>query len=321
MAKRSLYLLLIIFVSQVAKAQEVNNLLSFKNINSDKYFRLNYENDYFSATDIYYTQGVSIEYVSPSLSRFPLSKLLFRPNYGYTRYGLGLEHDGYTPTSIGHDNILYGDRPFAATLTLKSFQISIDSGRRQRFSTMLSAGIIGPAAGGAEMQTGIHHALHNVIPHGWKYQIHNDVVINYEADYEKQLVSLGKFFSLDADAFARVGTLNDKASVGFTIMTGYFDSPFEPNIVKGKNFRLYAYDHPQLNIVGYDATLEGGLFNRSSPYIIEPSELDRFTFQNRFGFVLVYRRVYLEYFQSYLSREFKTGNYHVWGGVQIAFAL
>jgi hypothetical protein len=321
MAKGSLYLLLIIFVSQVAKAQEVDNLLSFKNINSDKYFRLNYENDYFSATDIYYTQGVSIEYVSPSLAHFPLSKLLFRPNYGYTRYGLGLEHDGYTPTSIGHDNILYGDRPFAATLTLKSFQISIDSVRRRRFSTMLSAGIIGSAAGGAEMQTGIHHALHNVLPHGWKYQIHNDVAINYEADYEKQLVSLGKLFSLDADAFARVGTLNDKASVGFTIMIGYFDSPFEPIIVKGKNFRLYAYDHPQLNIVGYDATLEGGLFNRSSPYIIEPSELNRFTFQNRFGFVLVYRRVYLEYFQSYLSREFQTGNYHVWGGVQLAFGL
>lgn len=309
--------LLPLFVS----AQEIDNTLSYKNINCDRYFRLNYENDFFSATDIYYTQGVTIELVSPSLSAFPLSKLLLHPHYGSTRYGIALEHDGYTPTSIGHDEILYGDRPFAATLTFKSFQISIDTIKKQRFSTTLTAGIIGPAAGGAEMQTGIHRALNNVIPHGWPNQIHNDAILNYQVDYEKQLVSLGKIFSIDGDAIARVGTLSDKAGLGFTLMMGYFDSPFGTNIAKGKNFRLYAYDHPQVNIVGYDATLEGGLFNHSSPYTIASSQLNPITFQNRFGFVLEYRRIYLEYFQSYLSREFEKGTYHVWGGIQLAFGL
>jgi len=302
-------------------AQEIDNTLSYKNINCDRYFRLSYENDFFSATDIYYTQGVSLEVVSPSLSTFPLSKLLLHPHYDNTRYGIALEHDGYTPTSIGHDEILYGDRPFAATLSFKSFQLSIDTIKKQRFSTTLTAGIIGPAAGGAEMQTGIHRALNNVIPHGWPNQIHNDVVLNYQVDYEKQLLSLGKIFSLDGDAIARVGTLSDKASVGIILMMGYFDSPFQTNIAKGRNFRLYAYDHFQMNVVGYDATLEGGLFNHSSPYTISAGELNRITFQNRFGFVLQYRRIYLEYFQSYLSREFNTGNYHVWGGVQVAFGL
>ncbi|MGN6566316.1 MAG: lipid A-modifier LpxR family protein [Flavipsychrobacter sp.] len=164
MAKRSIHVLFLVLIAQIVSAQEINNMLSFKNINNDKYFRLSYENDFFSATDIYYTQGVAIEFVSPSLSKFPLSKLLFHPQYGYTRYGLGLEHDAYTPTSIGHDNILFGDRPFAATLMLKSFQVSVDSTKKQRFSTMVSAGIIGPAAGGAEMQTGIHRALNDITP-------------------------------------------------------------------------------------------------------------------------------------------------------------
>lgn len=321
MAKGILYALLLVFISKAISAQEINNTLSFKNIGSDSYFRLSYDNDFFSATDIYYTQGVSIEFVSPSLVRFPLSKLLFHPHYEYTRYGLGLEHDAYTPTSIGHDNILIGDRPFAAALMLKSFQISIDSSNNQRFSTTLSAGIIGPAAGGAEMQTGIHRALNDITPHGWKYQIHNDVAINYETDYEKQLLRLGKLFSFDADAFARIGTLNDKAGIGFTTIAGYFDSPFQPTITTGKHFRIYAYDHLQMNVVGYDATLEGGLLNHSSPYTIEPEDITRITFQNRFGFVVVYKRIYLEYFQSYLSREFHTGDFHVWGGVQLAFGL
>ncbi|MBS1687483.1 MAG: lipid A deacylase LpxR family protein [Bacteroidetes bacterium] len=320
MKLKSLYMVLTLLPFFVS-AQEIDNTLSYKNINCDRYFRLNYENDFFSATDIYYTQGVAIELVSPSLSAFPLSKLLLQPHYGGTRYGIALEHDGYTPTSIGHDEILYGDRPFAATLTFKSFQISIDTIKKQRFSTTLTVGIIGPAAGGAEMQTGIHSALNNVIPHGWPNQIHNDAVLNYQVDYEKQLVSLGKIFSIDGDAIARVGTLSDKAGLGFTLMMGYFDSPFQTNIAKGKNFRLYAYDHPQVNVIGYDATLEGGLFNHSSPYTIASSQLNRITFQNRFGFVLEYRRIYLEYFQSYLSREFETGTYHVWGGIQLAFGL
>jgi len=320
MKLKALYLVLTIFPLFVS-AQEIDNTLSYKNINCDRYFRLSYENDFFSATDIYYTQGVSLEVVSPSLSTFPLNKLLLHPHYDNTRYGIALEHDGYTPTSIGHDEILYGDRPFAATLTFKSFQISTDTIKRQRLSTTLTAGIIGPAAGGAEMQTGIHRALNNVIPHGWPNQIHNDAVLNYQVDYEKQLISLGKIFSLDADGIARAGTLSDKAAVGFTLMMGYFNSPFQTTIANGKNFYIYAYDHPQVNVIGYDATLEGGLFNRSCPYTISASQLNRITFQNRFGFVLQYRRIYLEYFQSYLSREFNTGNYHVWGGVQVALGL
>lgn len=45
------------------------------------------------------------------------------------------------------------------------------------------------------------------------------------------------------------------------------------------------------------------------------------TFQNLFGLVIIYKDLYLEYFQSMRSSDFKTGNYHVWGGIQIAMAL
>jgi lipid A 3-O-deacylase len=302
-------------------AQAIDNALSFKNINSDSYFRLNYENDFFSATDIYYTQGIHVELVAPWVRQFPMSRLLFAPHYSNVRYGIGLEHDGYTPTSISSDDILYGDRPFAACLFLKTFAIATDSVHHQRFSTAISTGVIGQAAGGAEMQTGIHRWLHDITPHGWQYQVHNDAIINYQADYEKQLAAVPKLFSLDASGMARAGTLSDKASGGFTLMFGYFDSPFLTETARKSNFRIYAYEHPEVDAVGYDATLQGGLFNQSSPYTIGSGNMERVTFGNRFGFVVVYRRLYLEYFQSYLSNEFKTGNYHVWGGVQIAFGL
>src|SRR5580658_4085974 len=83
-----------------AGAQAIDNTLAYKNINSDKYFRINYENDFFSGTDEYYTQGIHLELVAPWVKKFPLSKLLIHPHYDYIRYGLGLEHEGYTPTDF-----------------------------------------------------------------------------------------------------------------------------------------------------------------------------------------------------------------------------
>jgi len=305
----------------IAGAQEIDNTLSFKDINQDSYFRINYENDFFSATDKYYTQGINLELVAPWVKHFPLSKLLIHPKYSYIRYGIGGESNAYTPTNYSPSTILYGDRPFCATLFLKTFLIAIDSAKGRRFSTTLNTGVIGQAAGGMEMQTGIHRWLHDETPHGWPNQIHNDAVLNYQVDFEQRIVSAGHYFMLDGDAMGRVGTLSDKASFGITLMGGYFDSPFSRDIARGKNFRIYAYERPEVDIVGYDATLEGGVFNHTSPYTLSPKDIETFVLQNRFGFVVVYRRVYLEYFQSLIGSEFVHENYHVWGGIQIAFAL
>ena len=305
----------------LAVAQAMDNTLSYKNINSDRYFRLNYENDFFAATDKYYTQGIHLELVAPWVAKFPLSKILVHPAYGYKRYGIGLEHEGYTPTSISDPEIRPGDRPFAGCFFLKTFLIAIDTTKKQRFSTTLNTGVIGQAAGGMEMQTAIHRWLNNITPHGWPNQIHNDAILNYQVNYEKQLISAGKIFSLDASGMARIGTLSDKAGIGTTLMFGYFDAPFGSAVASGSNFRIYAYEHPGINFIGYDATMQGGLFDKTSPYTINAGDITPVTFENRFGFVVAYRRIYLEYFQSYLTNEFRTGNYHVWGGVQIALGL
>lgn len=311
----------IVLLPIITCAQAIDNTPSYKNISSNKYFRIIYENDFFSGTDKYYTQGIHIELVAPWINRFPLGRLLIHPHYSYTRYGMGLEHDGYTPSEIAPSSILYGDRPFAACLFLKTFLIATDPVKKQRFSTTLNTGIIGPAAGGMEMQTGIHRWLHDITPHGWPNQVHNDAILNYQVNYEKQLLSLGHFLSVDCNTMGRVGTLSDKLNIGTTIMLGYFDTPFNNTVTTSSNFRIYGYEHAEVNAVGYDATLEGGLFNRTSPYTISPKDITPFVFQNRFGFAVVYRRVYLEYFQSLLSNEFTSGNFHVWGGIQIAAGL
>lgn len=311
----------IMLLASAANGQAINNTLSYKNTNSNKYFRLNYENDFFSGTDLYYTQGIHLEVVSPGVKQFPITRSLPHPKYHYSRYGIALEHNGYTPSSISSDAILYGDRPFVACLFLKTFRISVDTIRRQRFSSSVSTGLMGQGAGGKEMQEGIHKWTHSITPHGWSNQVCNDVILNYQVDYEKQLLYRNKTFSMDIHGMARAGTLSTKASLGTTIMFGYFDNPFGSHIAKATNFRIYAYEHPEISAIGYDATLQGGLLNNTSPYTISADNISRAVFQNRFGFVVIYRKLYLEYFQAMHSADFKTGNYHVWGGIQFAAAF
>ena len=51
----------------LSNAQVIDNTASFKNNNSDKYVRLQYDNDFFTAKDEYYTQGITLEWVHPIL--------------------------------------------------------------------------------------------------------------------------------------------------------------------------------------------------------------------------------------------------------------
>ena len=309
------------FIAVCLSAQEIDNTTSFKNIDRDSYIRFSLDNDYFSARDQQYTEGANLELCSPALKKNPLTWLLINPHFSHTRYGLGLEQAGYTPDNLRIEN-QNRDRPYAGTLFFKTFLLATDTIKKQRWSTTLSTGVIGEIALADEVQDEAHRLLHNVVPPGWDYQIANDVILNYQVDYEKQLLAFRNILSFEGDASARAGTLSDKASIGVTALAGYFESPFTQIYRKTGKFHLYMYDRPELDVIGYDATLEGGVFNHISPYTIPPTDINRVVFINRVGWVASYKKVILEYFQCYTSRELSTGpKNNKWGGVQIAVAL
>ncbi len=304
-----------------AMAQEIDNTTSYKNINRDSYIRFSLDNDYFSARDQQYTEGVNLEVCSPALKKNPLTWLLINPHFGHTRYGLGIEQAGYTPDNL-HVEDQNQDRPYSGTLFLKTFLLATDTVKKQRWATTLSTGVIGEIAQAGEIQDEAHKLLHNVIPPGWEYQVANDVIVNYQVDYEKQILAYLNFVSLDGDISARAGTLSDKAGIGVTALVGYFESPFSQIYRKTGKFHLYMYDRPELDVIGYDATLEGGVFNHTSPYTIPPSGVTRLVFINRVGWVASFKKVTLEYFQCYTSRELSTGpKNNKWGGIQVAVAF
>jgi hypothetical protein len=301
-------------------AQKIDNFSSIRDIKSVNYFRFNYDNDYFAATDRNYTQGYSFELVTPFFAKNPINYLFYSAKNAETRYGLAVEHIGFTPDDYELPEIQLGDRPFAAAIMLKSFMIATNQNNHSRFTSSFNLGIIGPGAFGQEMQTEIHEATGNKIPLGWRNQIKNDVVINYEIGYEKQLVRYRDLFSLQATINAKVGTLFTNGSMGFNTSIGLINNAFlTPS--NGNGFKLYAYGQTILNVVGYDATLQGGLLNRASVYTIKSADIERFTSQFNYGLVLKTKTLYFEYTRTAMTKEFSSGEAYKWGGIRIGFTF
>ena len=299
-----------------AGAQEIQNAWSYRNIASDRYFRVNYENDLPFHTDYYFTQGAHFELV---VRRLPTRSLFPEPKHSSIRYGIGLESAGYTPTSIVSDTILYGDRPFAGTAYLKAFMMATNAVTNSRLSAALTLGLMGPAAAGYEIQAAIHRRTGNVDPIGWKYQVGNSLILNYELVYERAL-PLRRGLLLSGTGMLRAGTYSIKAAIGGVLMAGRFDNPFGP-VGNPRKLQAYLFAHPQLNIVGYNATLQGGLFTSNSPYVISHNDLSRLLFRGDAGFRIGYRNAWLSAYARYLSKEFSTGRQHAMGGIELAIPL
>lgn len=316
--KKSITSIVAIIIGLNISAQLIDNTSTFRTINTKSYFRFHYDNDFFTNTDYYYSQGITLEYVHPSLKSLPTTKLLYKTKNSDVKYGFTFNLFGYTPTSTNSNTILYGDRPFEGSMSVKMFAISTNSSKQERVSSAIHLGIIGPAALGEEIQTNIHRWTGNKIPKGWQHQIKNDVILNYQLTIEKKLLGTDAFL-LSGAAELRAGTLHDRISGEINFMTGHFNNPYTTE--KKKKVQYYLYGQSRINFTGYDATMQGGIFNRKSPYTISSADISRITFQADAGLVVHFQKLFLGYNQSFLSKEFRTGKTHRWGGVSLGFAF
>jgi hypothetical protein len=303
-----------LIASRVAAAQAISTTGIERDARSASSWRLAYDNDFFTATDRYFTQGIVIEVVTPALARSPLRRVLIAPRTSWTRYGVAYEDDGYTASDLKASQILTRDHPYAGTKQLRMFDIAIDTLRHRRVTSALNIGLIGQGAGGAEIQTFIHERTGNTIPQGWHNQIRNDLIVNYEAAVEHEALRIGRWVLVTGTATARFGTYNTAATAGAAVLVGRVGDPYRE---RQPGRALYAYVKPQVNLVGYDATLQGGLFNRSSPYTIATGDLSRVVYRQQLGLVFRSGHLYAEYYQSLGTREFQSGRAHKSGGMQI----
>src|SRR5690606_32127632 len=175
-----------------------------------------------------------------------------------------------------------------------SFKISTNTSNTYRITSSLSLGLMGPGAFGEEMQVGIHKATGNKIPMGWQYQIRNDVVVNYDIGFEKQLLEYSDLMTLQAQFNWQLGTLFSNVSAGLNGTVGLMNSVFSESD-QPKKFQVYVYSQAFVTVVGYDATLQGGLFSKESPYTIASGDVERLKAQFNYGLIVKTKTLYFEY--------------------------
>lgn len=324
--KLSIFFLLLLTLRPV---QASFTSVSDSTVSTDKILAGTFANDATFRTDYYYTQGLSVNLVHPGLQHSPVNKILLRAGAGATHYyGVQVRYDGFTPLKILDPKIRFGDRPYAAYVYATEYLIANNPHKKQRFTSGLEVGFMGPGAGGKQFQTKVHEWINSPKPLGWDNQIRTDLILGYQADLEKQLLAAGKVVELLGQAGASVSTLNTFASGGLFLRVGKMNSYFQnlgitsrPNRASTQKFQFYAQGRLTGKLVGYNATLQGGLLNQNNPYTLPAKLVSRTVLQKTAGLVGAYGGVSFESSVVWISPEFKDARPHQWMYFELRFIL
>ncbi len=293
-----------------------------KNKFTASFLRIVFDNDIFDNTDYYYTNGVRLELVSPFAQCLPTSKLLpaFR-NADISVQGLSLVQNIYTPVNPDTKEIRINDRPFSAYLSLGHFRESYNYDRGLRMWAEISIGVLGPASMGDYVQSSIH----DIEPVGWQNQIENDIVFNYSFLIEKLLLSR-KNIEVKVNANASIGTVYDKVGGGLAFRFGRFRKLLENSVIAHRQkdpgkISFWFFTKVNAHLIGYDATLQGGMFNKESVYIIDYKMVKRSVLNASAGLSFFYRGFGIELENVYVSPEFEGAYDFRYGRINLVFGL
>lgn len=193
-----------------------------------------FENDLFTGTDRYYTNGVKVSWTTPDLEKFSdsafvrpilpvLDKLPFMNEADYQRnVAISLGQNIYTPDDTEATEVLENERPYAGWLYLGLGVVWKDA--RVKNSLNLNLGVVGPWSLAEESQRYVHEFRHLAFPRGWDNQLRNEVgaVLNYELTwrwpYHERRV--GFDYEVLPHAGAALGNVSTYANLGGEIRVG-----------------------------------------------------------------------------------------------------
>lgn len=223
-----------------------------------------------------YTNGTRLDYyyTKDHASRFFLDRWL--PKAGreaVNTFSLSLAQTMYTPEKLNTTLPDVKDWPYSGALYISHSLHSSSPVKKYNLQTELIAGVMGKASLTEQMQLFIHTLIDAAKPMGWDKQYPSDVLLNINFTAEKQLWQLDHMLDVLAGGQAMAGTMLDGANIYTQLRVGwmlpYFDgllSQYSKPFSQKKKLRAYLVARPSLNWIGYNAVLEGGVFNGKSDY-------------------------------------------------------
>jgi len=292
------------------------------------------ENDTFSGSDRYYTNGFLFAWASPSgappawVSGTTAALAPFFPAGGTPRWGLAFGQKKFTPDSTLLRDPDPKDRPYAGWLYTA---LTLSSNTDTTLAVAeLQLGIVGPSALGRAVQNTTHDILNIDRAYGWSHQLKDEPGVNLVLARQWRFnrpidddLSVGIVPSV-AGSLGNVqtyGSLGLMARIG-TALDADFGPPrarpvaagslfFEP----GETWGWYAFAGVEGRAVGRDISLDGNTWRDSR-------SVDRETFigDASLGAALVMARSRLTATSTIRSKEFTTQREQAqFGSISLAF--
>lgn len=194
---------------------------------------------------------------------------------------------------------------------------------------------MGPNALGEETQVGFHNLIGYKKVYGWENQLHNAFAVQAHVMYSKKLFPSkhNDFIDLHFQSEANLGTIFTGVSTGFLTRIGFkrltpiYDSNLHDASVSANeqpNIReFYFYAMPSVNYQFYDATIEGSMFNDTSPITFD---LEPLRFNAEFGLKYRHNNFNMSYSFIYRGRELNdpgidTNSGYFFGSIRMGFLL
>lgn len=286
------------------------------------------DNDLYTSSknDMYYTNGIELFY------RFLSKNNNDKINKKITEFRIGQYI--YNPRFINEAAVAINDRPFTGYLFAeagRSFFYQSESVLKTDFQL----GFMGPNALGRETQESFHHLIGYKNVYGWENQLHNAFAVQAHVMYSKKLFPAkhNDFVDLHFQSEANIGTIFDGISTGLLARIGFkkllpiYDSNLHDasvSAVPQYNVReFYFYAMPSVNYQFYDATIEGSMFNTTSPLTFD---LEPLRFNAEAGLKYRHNNFNMSYSFIYRGRELNdpytnTNSGYFYGSIRFGYLL
>ena len=195
----------------------------------------------------------------------------------------------YTPLirkTTGPEDI---DRPYCGYLYLHYTQTQFYHKSVLQYSG--GVGEVGTDSFGENVQNSYHKLLGYSRFSGWQYQVQNALGIDMGISYAHTLFEDSSWIKLMPVVQANLGSTFTNAKLGAYLCLGSFENNTNSalwnarvqtkNTETRKNHELFLYWYPQLILQGYNATVQGGLFNKGTGAVLK--DLQNLMFQQSFG--------------------------------------
>ncbi len=307
------FLILLIFAATSLNAQTFKNEFGFSSDNDAYLFR---------GQDRYYTNGLFINFrhaVDQAKISEKLEKKIYEINAGQRMYN---PRSGFAPDPARQD------RPFAGYLFAEG-ALNWFTKKEGVIRAAVQLGTTGPDALAEKGQEFLHSTVGFYEPSGWEYQIKDELAVNLTAQYTRLMHrSANNAVDFSFQGYANAGTTYSGAGAGIIFRAGKINQLFNSattNAVIGNGANtgalvereVFFYARPQLNVVAYDATIQGSMFNNDSPVTFDVKPI---VFAQQLGFNYSSRRFTFDFGLLFKTKEVKsTAKAHQYGTISMFY--